>query len=324
MPTFFVDFFFILSGFVMCHAYGKMFSQTVTGKDYRNFLRARLARVYPLHMATLGVYVGLSLIGVKQEVENPEWSVLSNVVLIQGTGVHKFPTWNVPAWSISVEWWTYTIFPMSFLLLQRHLGYGKWGTGLLVLCAAAFATIVLSVGHANITVGLALLRCCFGFFAGVSLYQLFHLRKRELPSNPLTVGLFAALAAVLIVLPSPGSDLVAFVLFCGLVYVTSKTSQTMQWLNWTPLVWLGDVSYSIYLWHTLMLHVFSKVALKVKANYPWSADQDPAVFIVLLLAFWVDLLTLAYVSHRFIEVPGRQFLMGSPVKKKEAPVIVVA
>src|SRR5450432_852731 len=48
-----VDFFFILSGFIMCYVYGNRFKQQVKRKDFKKFTIARFSRVYPLHFATL-------------------------------------------------------------------------------------------------------------------------------------------------------------------------------------------------------------------------------------------------------------------------------
>lgn len=48
-----VDIFFVLSGFVMIHVYGAAFSTGIAVTDVLNFLRARFARIYPLHLATL-------------------------------------------------------------------------------------------------------------------------------------------------------------------------------------------------------------------------------------------------------------------------------
>ena len=48
-----VDFFFVLSGFIMCHVYGELFSEKVTMPAFKKFTIARFARVYPLHFVTL-------------------------------------------------------------------------------------------------------------------------------------------------------------------------------------------------------------------------------------------------------------------------------
>ena len=48
-----VDFFFVLSGFIMCHVYGKRFMASVSKNEFKHFTIARFARVYPLHLFTL-------------------------------------------------------------------------------------------------------------------------------------------------------------------------------------------------------------------------------------------------------------------------------
>src|SRR5207344_165994 len=53
-----VDFFFILSGFILCYVYGKYFAESVSSAEFRKFSIARFARVYPLHLVTL-VYIFL-------------------------------------------------------------------------------------------------------------------------------------------------------------------------------------------------------------------------------------------------------------------------
>ena len=51
-----VDMFFVLSGFVMAHVYRRAFSEGV-GEHYRGFLMARIARLYPLHVFILSLFV---------------------------------------------------------------------------------------------------------------------------------------------------------------------------------------------------------------------------------------------------------------------------
>jgi peptidoglycan/LPS O-acetylase OafA/YrhL len=117
----FVDFFFILSGFVMCHVYGRSFSTDVTRHGYAKFMRARFARIYPLHLLLLAIYVGLASLGMKQTTENPEWSILAQIFLVHALGIFDHTTWNIPSWSISVEWWTYILFPFVATFAQRYM-----------------------------------------------------------------------------------------------------------------------------------------------------------------------------------------------------------
>ena len=48
-----VDFFFVLSGFILCYVYAKNFEGPVKGQDFKKFTIARFARVYPLHLFSL-------------------------------------------------------------------------------------------------------------------------------------------------------------------------------------------------------------------------------------------------------------------------------
>src|ERR1700722_1022832 len=104
-----VDFFFVLSGFVIASAYSRRL-QTVA--DAGRFALRRFGRLYPLHLAVLLVYVGIELGRVTilraADAFSGDTSVsalFENLLLLQGfTPDHE--TWNYPAWSISVELWT--------------------------------------------------------------------------------------------------------------------------------------------------------------------------------------------------------------------------
>jgi peptidoglycan/LPS O-acetylase OafA/YrhL len=83
-----VDFFFILSGFIMCHVYGKWFSGPVTFPEFKKFTIARFARVYPLHFITLLYTILLFYVAGKLglppdvvENQNSTYSILTNRTL---------------------------------------------------------------------------------------------------------------------------------------------------------------------------------------------------------------------------------------------------
>ncbi len=48
-----VDLFFIMSGFIIYHVYGEFFNRNIHTATFNKYIRARLARVYPLHIFTL-------------------------------------------------------------------------------------------------------------------------------------------------------------------------------------------------------------------------------------------------------------------------------
>jgi len=128
---FFVDFFFVLSGFVVTHAYGhRLTDARATGR----YVVRRIGRLWPLHAAVLVAFVaaefGLALLGRMgiQLSNKPLFSgptsieaIGTNLLLIQALGMHPWPTWNAPSWSISVELYVNILFGFMVPVLRSWL-----------------------------------------------------------------------------------------------------------------------------------------------------------------------------------------------------------
>src|SRR5579863_5191282 len=120
-----VDFFFVLSGFVICHSYGDRLSDL---RDFGRFLWLRLGRLYPLHIAFLMVFVFIE--GVKYFAQlhygiiadkpaftvNDTGAFVANVFLLQALSFTAPLTFNYPSWSISVEVYAYVVFGITRML----------------------------------------------------------------------------------------------------------------------------------------------------------------------------------------------------------------
>ena len=128
-----VDFFFILSGFIMCYVYGKYFSRRVTWAHYKKYIGARFARVYPLHFfTTIWALICVMVIINKASSLDPFFTVIFNpkaapacLLLIQSLHIYLTPPLNTPSWSLSTEWWMYTIFPFVVPVFARLKKRGK-------------------------------------------------------------------------------------------------------------------------------------------------------------------------------------------------------
>ena len=118
-----VDLFFALSGFIITHTYLTRMGSRITLGSSANFWWLRLARIYPVHFVMLNI-AGLAVIaqawvtGVEKDRPwlNP-WDYVRNLLLIQEWGPHPDRGWNVVAWSLSMEWLAYLLFPLLVLLL---------------------------------------------------------------------------------------------------------------------------------------------------------------------------------------------------------------
>src|SRR4051812_31494401 len=129
-----VDLFFILSGFILAHVYADRF--TAPGA-YRRFLRARVARIYPLHIIMLMSLAALviampsfQLRFAPSEFRFTAAGFVACVFLVQDWLPRLEQTWNAPAWSLSAEWLVYLLFPIFIFTTQR------WRSAVVALCLA--------------------------------------------------------------------------------------------------------------------------------------------------------------------------------------------
>ncbi|MBL8546206.1 MAG: acyltransferase [Hyphomonadaceae bacterium] len=122
-----VDLFFTLSGFILAHVYLTSLEGGRFG--YGGFLKNRIARVYPMHLAALGamlvLFVGATAMGAG--VGSPDafkWSDLpAHLFMVHAWGATSAVGWNFPSWSISAEWLAYLLFPLvaGLVLKAQHI-----------------------------------------------------------------------------------------------------------------------------------------------------------------------------------------------------------
>jgi len=158
----FVDFFFVLSGFVIAIAYRERLERGAIGM----FLLRRIGRLWPLHLATLLATMLMALAGglVGLGVDGFFWpAVPANLTMTHGWGLVDRLTWNGPSWSISTEMFAYLLF--ALLAWRIH------GRALDIACALVLAAsflVLLWAGRGfQPTFDLGAIRCVFGFMAGV-------------------------------------------------------------------------------------------------------------------------------------------------------------
>jgi peptidoglycan/LPS O-acetylase OafA/YrhL len=303
-----VDMFFVLSGFVISHVYKEGFARRVTGRRYRDFLKARVARIYPLHITVLLLFVATAtaeraasyaLRGSFEPIpllgERSLSGFLANLVMLQGLWAREL-SWNDPSWSISLEFLAYLLFPLLFPVLRRAGPAAKAGLGGLLLVALGWLAYRTG-GYFNQWNGsFAILRCLPEFLAGMLLYSGYQ------------SGIFASVLATdaaLLHLSAP--DLAIIPLFPLLILAAVRnTGRFSPLLNSPPLVWLGDISYSLYLLHWFVLFVTTEIARRLPGLEFAKLPLAPSLALIAVLI--AVSLALATLSFRFIEVTGRRWL----------------
>lgn len=270
-----VDFFFLLSAFILSHVHRSDFMSS-PWPQYKRFLLLRLARIYPLHLVMLLLWlVAFSLVPLIAgglitpqdgfaEKHSPE-SFITNLLLIQAWGLHDVETWNHPSWSISAEWFAYLLFPFMIVLWYR---IGTWQVRAfaagLAFGGAAVLYILADRHDLMLTVHYGNLRIFFLFVIGVGLYDLYSWLKAEGQGVPAADGVaWAALLGTLVLMHhDAGMQYLVPLLALLLLAAADARGSFQRVFSWGPLVYLGEVSYAIYMVHALVEKVWEFIFRK--------------------------------------------------------------
>jgi peptidoglycan/LPS O-acetylase OafA/YrhL len=296
-----VDFFFMLSGFVMAHVYGRLLASNWRMHALQ-FARARFARLYPLFaVTTLAMVIVFALSHIPLAlVSFSGGSLALQPFLLQQWAPGL--SWDYPSWSISTEAEAYIFFVFCSGLLLAGKHPRLIATGCLVILAALSSR---HGGSLNNFVGIsALLRTLAEFSLGMLLYRA-HSADLEFPPW-LTVSLSVVFAGLAMIMRL---DLFMVAAFGCLIHYSARntTGRVRKLLNSRPLVALGNWSYSIYLWHAP--GHYAVMAAFAAIGYPVTqlglASSRLLVFVTALAV-----VALSALHYRYIERPSRHFLLG--------------
>ncbi|MFD1332332.1 acyltransferase family protein, partial [Methylopila musalis] len=188
-----VDFFFVLSGFVLAHVYEGPWRKGTY--DHVRFLIRRFARIWPLHLAGLLAVAAIVFAG-RAVGLTPPWtptasSFLAHLTMLHATGITPELAWNQPSWSVGAEWTAYLTFPLYLMVASRLRSPAAKLAAAAALFALCWAIAKLWLGRDLMTLmhdGGAL-RIVPSFFLGVVLREIFGAMARR-PGALALSGLF--------------------------------------------------------------------------------------------------------------------------------------
>jgi len=283
-----VDFFFVLSGFILAATYGRWFVGGFEARDYLRLLVRRVGRMFPLHVTVILICVAVA------------WAAggpYSPVQVVEElTLVHRWPgvqalfrSINGPAWSISSEWLANILFP-QFAALTLVTGSR---VAVLVGCLAASSLAALVAFHSgSLDLSLAntsapTIRCFTEFAIGMLLYRWHTIRA------PRWAPLAALVTSVVVsaTFRQPAALVPAMV--AAIYLVGANRAAADRFLGGGIPYWLGEVSFSIYLVHIPIVTASTVL-------FPHNVVGYMGASIVATLA-------ISAASYRWIEVPGRDW-----------------
>jgi peptidoglycan/LPS O-acetylase OafA/YrhL len=317
----FVDFFFVLSGFVLCHSYRDKISNL---SDFFRFAIRRFGRVWPLHAVVLALFV--AAIVVINRLPHPSdlaltWTdgdyaigaIAPSLALLNA--VHLLGNvWNGPAWSIAAEFYVYLIFASLALVAGRRLLLPG-----LILSAGALALVYAwAPSFMNTTWDFGIVRCIAGFFAGVVAFHVYEATgRRGLRAATLREAGAIVLVILFVLFAGNGADAVSPVSlaapavfgFAVIVFAGQQGLISLS-LRAPPFIALGRYSFSIYMIHQPLLIMlcyglwslgYPTKALSGAATQPWMGSVD-----LIMMDFVLAVVVIAAASYHFIERPARR------------------
>jgi peptidoglycan/LPS O-acetylase OafA/YrhL len=313
----FVDLFFALSGFILMHVYGRSFADGPSKATLGPFLQARLARLYPLHLVLLGGFVLLELVKlvVGQGAFGGSHTLAAlpgSLLLLNAAGLYDTITWNGPSWSISAEWIVGLAFPLLVPVVARLRP-----TGLLLLYVATLAGFaLLSAGpqhDLDLTSDWGVPRCFLGFTGGMVLYRVWQDGAPRWMATD--AAALATAGGIVLAMHLNMRGIFVMPLFGLLILcLAQNTARVGRALGTRPMIFLGEISYAVYLAQILLLdsvHLGWRLATGHEIeDAGFSAVQSLGVIALMVAA----LLPLSILLHRRVEVPARGWLrrIGAP------------
>lgn len=232
---------------------------------------------------------------------------LQNVTLTHSWFISENLTWNPTSWSISVEWLLYLLFPGLALLFSKARAI-PCTLGILALVALVW---IITYDHIHISSmylpPYSIFRGVLNFLIGMCLHNLFQKGfLKGLPWDAISILCVGCIFAMLKFNP----EVIAYIpVFTLLVYALANIKGYANYIfSNRAAVYLGDISYSIYMWHFIYILLFQQYFRGFWKEHNFFGWEYWAMVSALLV--------IASLSYHIIEVPSRKLLQALVRRKK--------
>ncbi len=310
-----VDLFFILSGLVISYVHQSDFVRLEL-EGYIRFLKLRLARIYPAHFIATIVLVPIVAGAFYFSIYDfsgghaAQFSIsrlVYSLTLLNGWGFPDSIGWNIPSWSVGSEWFAYLCFPFIAVAYNRmnsvwtHVGMVILVFSIMIVLAALLTNKQqYMLGHA-----LMLTRVTSEFLIGCSLYNIYTRVKDHRVFDIIAIST-SVMIIYLAAAKLPGFyDFLIIIAFAMLILSLSRSSGIAARLySAPPLLYLGKVSYSIYLAHATVLMVVNQLLPRLLPQ----GMQESTYFFVFFLVFIPCAIVAGHILYTLVEQPARTYI----------------
>ncbi len=315
-----VDFFFILSGFVIALNYQK---KIINFNEFKIFQTKRFLRLYPLHLLMLFVFLVIEILKYLVEIKfglvanTPAFeksdlkAFIANIFLIHNWVMSNI-SFNTPSWSISAEFYTYAIFGFIIIACKRLTNRIILFSTIIVIISGL---ILLKNGYYDNNIS-GPTRCMYSFFLGVITYNLYlYYDLKKITSSFLPTGMLVLSALFITKFGENYDDNIIllmpflFAISIFLIVSTSEEALIQKILSNKILVYFGTISYGIYMLFSVVWWIYFQT-LRFVFNIPTKIVngsiipdiQNHFVSDFLMLSGLVLIIFLAHLSYHFVEM----------------------
>lgn len=308
-----VSFFFMLSGFVLCHAHGK----EVTKREFnhKKFIIRQLTKLYPLHIATM---LAVILIGLKAGIHPNGLSLALNVLLLQSwipeEGIYF--AFNSVSWFLSDIIFFYLMFP--FLVNVTTKVSKTWLTCIVAAGVAVYACIQTIIPDEEVN-NLLYVSPAFrvtDFAAGIILYRVYtsdfsRSIISKIQSGGYAVASITGCAAILLMIATyavyQGTEprwrtaslfWLTMPVFIYLMAIADKTGGLIaDILKSRVVIWLSGLTMAIFMTHKIMITLTKTALTKTGTDIGYLLTCMACVTTTLVAAYLTERYFVRYANH---------------------------
>ena len=272
-----VSFFFILSGYILTHAYKERLNDS---KQKRKYFFSRLAKLYPLYLFAFVIDLPRGLDYFFSQYPSNEATIksvisgLAHILMLQSWIPRVTASWNPPAWSLSCELFFYIVFIFSVKPMMKSL---RKKTLIIILYFFPIATYIFATYFTIIDTNTSIFHTFWRsfpllkineFFIGILLYGL-HLQEDKFIKTIVKNGniIFWGSIVISFILTTVARPYIPREIFSSALYVpifsliiiTSQNDKVFgkKYFESKALVYLGTISYALYILHQPIATYFS-------------------------------------------------------------------
>lgn len=308
-----VDFFYLLSGFVVGYAYDDRWGKMTVWE----FFKTRFVRLHPL--VVLGTLIGAIAFWSDPYTNGAAHTSFLKLMIVMLIGFTLLPAPDVRGWGE-----THPLDGPCWSLFQEYIAniiYGFFGRAMtktilwIVVIISAIALIYtaawrgdLGTGWGYDTLWIASVRMMFPFFAGLLLFRTGKLIR--VPSAYIVCSLILALLFFLPTFKHNGLYEAACIIIAFPIVVSAGAGGKISG-RWAKICkFSGDISYPIYITHYPFIYIYTS----------WVANKkpEPSQIIPVAIGLFVFFILLAYAALKFYDTPVRNWLRNKLLLKKQS------